>query len=168
MPRLMSILVMLTGLVAAELVGAEQASAPVAIIVHRSNPVSDLSHSELRKILLLERQSWPQRKKITLVMREAGQVDRGSVLREICGMTDANFERHVLRATFRGTTLSAPRTINSADGMRRFVFNVPGALGYLRADQVDDTVKVLRIDGRLPGEPGYVLSAGPSQPKPGR
>jgi hypothetical protein len=39
----------------------------------------------------------------------------------------------------------------------RFVFNVPGAIGYARASEVDSTVKVLRVDGLLPGEDGYGL-----------
>jgi hypothetical protein len=41
--------------------------------------------------------------------------------------------------------------------MRRFVFNAPGAVGYVAADETDDTVKVLRIDGLLPGDPRYPL-----------
>jgi len=41
--------------------------------------------------------------------------------------------------------------------MLRFIFNTPGAIGYVRADEVDDTVKVLRIDDRLPGEAKYPL-----------
>ena len=41
--------------------------------------------------------------------------------------------------------------------MIRFIFNAPGAIGYVRADQVDGTTKVLRIDGLLPGDPKYPL-----------
>ena len=41
--------------------------------------------------------------------------------------------------------------------MRKFVFNVPGAIGYLRPGDVDDSVKVLRIDGHLPGDAEYPL-----------
>jgi hypothetical protein len=41
--------------------------------------------------------------------------------------------------------------------MKRFVFNVSGAIGYLRADELDDSVKVIRVDGRAPGEAAYRL-----------
>ncbi len=51
----------------------------------------------------------------------------------------------------------APKTLVSNNGVLRFVYNVPGAIGYVRARDVDASVKTLRIDGRLPGEPGYLL-----------
>lgn len=49
--------------------------------------------------------------------------------------------------------------------MRKFVFNVPGAIGYLRADEVDDLVKVIRPDNWLPGEPGYKLKVAAARPQ---
>lgn len=39
-----------------------------------------------------------------------------------------------------------------------FVYSVPGAIGYVRPDEVDGSVKVIRVDGRLPGESGYRLT----------
>jgi hypothetical protein len=42
-------------------------------------------------------------------------------------------------------------------GVRKFVFNVPGAIGYLRPEDVDDSVKVVRIDGHLPSDAEYPL-----------
>jgi hypothetical protein len=54
-------------------VGVEQGSNDaIAIIVHRSNPVDNLSFAELRRIFLLERQTWPHGRKITVVLREGG------------------------------------------------------------------------------------------------
>jgi len=37
------------------------------------------------------------------------------------------------------------------------VFNVPGAIGYLRASDVDSTVKVIRVNGHRPDEADYPL-----------
>jgi hypothetical protein len=39
----------------------------------------------------------------------------------------------------------------------KFVFNVPGAIGYVKASDVNDSVKVVRIDSRLPGEKDYSI-----------
>lgn len=142
-------------------VNAEQPGAEIAIIVHRSNPVDNLTRAELRQIFRLERQSWPSNKKITVVMRDSGQAERTQMLRALCSMSEVDFARHVLQATFRGDAASPPRTISTADGMRRFVFNVPGAIGYVRGNELDDTVKVIRVDGKLPGEPGYALGVSP-------
>lgn len=133
----------------------------LAVVVHRSNPVDDLSVAELRRMFLLETQTWPGGRKITVVLREKGQPERTHALELICDLTEVEYERHVLLQTFRGDVGWGPRAIHSASAMLRFVFNVPGAIGYVRADETDDSVKVLRIGGRLPGEAGYPLRRQP-------
>jgi hypothetical protein len=50
--------------------------------------------------------------------------------------------------------LESERVTDEPDVLK-FVFNVPGAIGYVRASDVDSTVKVLRVDGRLPGDKDY-------------
>ena len=129
----------------------------LAIIVHKSNPVDSLTASELRRIFLLETQTWPNGRKITLVLREKGQPERAAAIELVCQMSEAAFDRHVLFQTFQGTIGWGPRAIESAGAMLRFVFNVPGAIGYVPADQVDDSTKVVLIDGLLPGDSKYPL-----------
>jgi ABC-type phosphate transport system substrate-binding protein len=142
---------------AAPALQAPAAAEALAVIVHRSNPVDGLTLRELRQIFMLDTQTWPNGRKITVVLREKGQPERGEAIRLICGLSEAQFERHVLFQTFRGTLVSGPRSILSASAMLRFIFNAPGAIGYVPSDQVDDTTKVLRIDGMLPLDPRYPL-----------
>jgi hypothetical protein len=42
--------------------------------------------------------------------------------------------------------------------MIRFVANVSGAIGYVRADEVDPSVRVITVDNASPGDPGYKLT----------
>lgn len=135
-----------------------QAPPPLAIIVHRSNPVDEVTFSELRRIFMLDTQTWPHGRKITVVLREKGQPERAEAIRIICGLSETNYERHVLFQTFRGAVTIGPRSIQSTALMLRFVYSAPGAVGYVAADQLDASVKVLRIDGLLPGDAGYPLS----------
>jgi ABC-type phosphate transport system substrate-binding protein len=136
----------------------------IAIIVHRSNPVDSLSFAELRRIFLLERQTWPQGRKVTLVLREAGQRERIEALAVIVGMSESEFERHVLFQTFRGNVGWGPRSIRSAEAMRRFVYNAPGAIGHVYASELDDSIKTLRIDGLSHDDPRYRLRRRPQPP----
>jgi len=129
----------------------------LAVIVNQSNPVENVSLAELHKIFRAERNHWPDGRRITIALREPGQPERATVLRDIYQMTERDFNRYFLQATFTGEALSAPKTLATASGVRKFVFNVPGAIGCVRADEVDETVKVIRLDGRLPGEKGYRL-----------
>ena len=133
------------------------ATEPLAIIVNRSNSVSDLSITELRRIFLGDRSHWPNGRRITLVMREPGELERKTMLRDLYQMSESELKNHFLHGLFTGDILVSPKILATAVGVRKFVFNVPGAIGYVRLSDVDDTVKVLRVDELLPDDKGYRL-----------
>jgi ABC-type phosphate transport system substrate-binding protein len=130
---------------------------PLVIVVNRSNPVDDLTSGELRKIFLGNRSHWPNGRRITLVMREPGEPERDTIVHQVCGMTEEQLNRHFLHGLYTGEILVSPKILSSPVGVRKFIFNVPGAIGYLRTGDVDQTVKVLRIDELLPEDKGYKL-----------
>lgn len=132
-------------------------SEPIAIVVNKQNSVDSLSTSELRQIFLGSRTHWPNGRRITLVMREPGDAEREAILHNLCGMTEEQFTTHFVRGLYRGDILVSPKILSSAGGVRRFVFNVPGAIGYARLSEVDDSVKVLIVDEHRPEDPGYRL-----------
>ncbi len=127
----------------------------LAIIVNKANPVEAMTLAELRDVFLAERSRWPNGRKVTITMLDIGNPERDAVLRTIYRMREADFNRSFLRARFAGETTEEPKLLASPTNMVRFVFNAPGAIGYVRASSLDGSVKVLRIDGRAPGEPGY-------------
>jgi phosphate transport system substrate-binding protein len=129
----------------------------LAIIVNRENPIESLSMAELRTIFLGERSHWANGRRITLVMMEPGQPERDSIVRDVCRMSESDLRRRFLQGLLTGEVLVSPKTLATPVGVRKFVFNVPGAVGYLRPEDVDDTVKVVRIDGHLPSDADYPL-----------
>jgi ABC-type phosphate transport system substrate-binding protein len=134
---------------------------PLAIVVHRSNPVESLTSSELRRIFMLDTQTWPHGRKITVVLRDKGQPERAEAIRLICGISEREYERQILFRTFQGSVNIGPRAIQSAAAMLRFVYNAPGAIGYVNADEVDATVKLVRVNGLLPDDARYPLRRRP-------
>jgi phosphate transport system substrate-binding protein len=129
----------------------------LAIIVNQSNPVDELSLAELRAVFLGERSHWPNGRRITLVMMEQGQPEREAILRDVCRLSESDFRRRILQGLFTGEVLVSPKTLATPVGVRKFVFNVPGAIGYLRPEDVDASVKVIRVDGHLPSDAEYAL-----------
>lgn len=129
----------------------------LAIVVNRANPLENLSIAELRIVFLGERSHWPNGRRITLVMMEPGQPERETLVRDVCRMSESDLRRRYLQGLLTGEVLVSPKTLANPVGVRKFVFNVPGAIGYLRPGDVDETVKVIRIDGHLPGESEYPL-----------
>ena len=140
-------------------VKADAAQQPaVAIIVNRSNATDSLSVGELREYFLAERSHWPTKQKVRVAMAAAGRPERQLVLRLVCNMPrEQDFQAYFLRAKFSEQTLEQPREFASTPDVLRFVSNVPGAIGFVRADEVDPSVKVLRVENLTPGDPGYKL-----------
>ena len=132
----------------------------LAVIVNRANPIAGLSRRELRALFLGDRAAWSHGRRVTVVLREPGQPERSAALRLIYGMSEADLTRHFLHQTFNGSSAGGPRTLATADGVKRFVFNVPGAIGLVRLADVDDTVKVVSVDGTVPGDAAYTLLVG--------
>jgi ABC-type phosphate transport system substrate-binding protein len=139
---------------------------PLAIVVNRSNPVNNLSLQDLRSIFLGERNYWPNGRRITLVLRDLGDPERRTIIHDLCGMSENQFRTHVLRGMFTGNILVSPKTLNTPAGVRRFIFNVPGAIGALRISETDGSIGVVRIDDLLPSDKGYELRVNPGPENP--
>ena len=129
----------------------------LAIVVNRSNPVDSLSFPELRKIFMGEQDHWSNGRRITVVMMEPGRVERQAVLAQIYKMDEKDFNQYFLHSMFTGELHAAPKALGSSTEVLKFVFNIPGAIGYLKSSEVNDSVKVVRIDSRLPGEKDYAI-----------
>jgi ABC-type phosphate transport system substrate-binding protein len=123
---------------------------PLVFVVNRKNPVESLSLADVRMMLLGERSHWPDGTRVTVVMREPKQAERDAVIRLVCRLDDRDYTRMVLRNVFTGELRSAPKLLDTPAGVIRFVYNVPGAIGYVRASEVDDNVKVVRLSGAPP------------------
>ena len=129
----------------------------LAIVVNRSNPVDSLSFPELRKIFMGVQDHWSNGRRITVVMLEPGKVERQAVLAQIYKMDEKDFNQYFLHSMFTGELHAAPKALGSSTEVLKFVFNIPGAIGYLKSSEVNDSVKVVRIDSRLPGEKDYAI-----------
>jgi ABC-type phosphate transport system substrate-binding protein len=152
-------LLALVGFVSASWSAGEAAAPtqPLAVVVNKSNPVSDLSFADLRAIFMGRRAKWPNGRRVTIALLDPGQPERDAVLGQIYRMTEPEVTRLFLHATFTGEQLALPRSLANPAGVRRFVFNVPGAIGVVAQSDLDDTVKVVRIDGLALADSGYHL-----------
>jgi ABC-type phosphate transport system substrate-binding protein len=156
------------GAVWSEAAGGEASRAPasalalaqsgdVAIIVNPKNPSRDISFDVLRKYFKAERGRWPNGAKVVIAMRQPpGQSERGAVLRSIYGWDENYYQKYFRQGQFNESIQQVPKELNTIYAMIQYVHYTPGAIGYVRRDQVDTSkVNVLSVDGRQPGEPGY-------------
>jgi hypothetical protein len=81
--------------------------------------------------------------------------DRVLFDKRVLGMDPDGIARYWIDQRIRG--LQAPRTSTTPDMTVRVVASLPGAVAYVRESRLTPAVKVLRVDGRLPADAGYVL-----------
>ena len=134
-----------------------QTTEPVAIVVHPQVPIDDLPFDKLRSIFLAEQQHWGDRSRITLLVRAAIAPERDVVLTEIYGMTEERYRQYWIAKMFRAEVASGPKIVFSTDMLRSLVTVIPGSIGFVPVSEVGPDLKVVRIDGMLPGDDGYPL-----------
>jgi hypothetical protein len=129
----------------------------IAVVVHPDTPVSDMSLSDVRKVLLGERQYWSSKLPVVLLIRAPVARERDVVLRVIYQMSEAQFKQYWVAKIFRAEAASPPKIVYSNDMQYELISGIPGAIGFIDARNVRPGLKVLRVDGHLPGDKEYPL-----------
>jgi len=129
----------------------------VAVAVHRDVPVDGLSMAELRRIVVGDREFWPGSIRVTLLLRAPVSHERDVVLNNLSQMSEAQFRQHWIGKVFRADTAVAPKIVYSPEMSVDLVNRMPGAITFIDFSSATRSLKVLKIDGKLPGEAGYPL-----------
>ncbi|HEX7048571.1 MAG TPA: hypothetical protein VF188_00030 [Longimicrobiales bacterium] len=130
---------------------------PIAIVVHPATPVSDVTLPQLRRIFRGEQRSWPGDQRIVLLVRPPLPTERSVVLGRIYQMDEDEFRQFWLSKIFRETAMSGPKRVSDIEMARALLASLPGAISFMPAREVGTDLRVLRVDGKLPGEDGYPL-----------
>lgn len=131
--------------------------ADIAVVVNPDTPVNDLSLADVRKVLLGERQYWNSKLPVVLLIRAPVARERDVVLRVIYQMSEEQFKQFWVAKIFRAEAATPPKIVYSNDMQYELVAAMPGAIAFVDARNVRPGLKVLRVDGRLPGDPNYPL-----------
>ncbi|TDJ41375.1 MAG: hypothetical protein E2O54_05375 [Gammaproteobacteria bacterium] len=129
----------------------------IAIVVHDGTHIDDVSIDQLRRIFLAEQQFWPDRSRITLLVRAPGAYEREFVLERIYQMNENQFRKYWIAKMFRAEVPSGPRIVFSTNMALELVTAIPGSITFMNASDVGETVKVVRVNGLLPSDDGYLL-----------
>jgi ABC-type phosphate transport system substrate-binding protein len=122
-----------------------------AIVTDKANSSSNVTTSELVKIFNARSRSWPDGKPITVVMREPSSADMQLVVRKLFNMTSE--QAHAFVQAHRDAIMVA----DSDDAVLRFVSTSRGAIGVVDLYSLTPNVNVVKVDGKLPVEQGYLL-----------
>lgn len=143
-----------TGAIGAAAVPTPATDPVLAVVVHPSAPLSDLTLDNLRRLYLGKTRTFRDGKPVTLL--ELPSV-RKAFYRLALGMTEDQVKRAWIALVFQGEANAPPRVMASAEEVRAWVASHPDAIGFLPVDAVTTGVKVLTIGGKGPRDPGYPL-----------
>ena len=129
----------------------------ISVIVHPGVAEDNLTIAELRQILTGDREFWKGGTRVTIFIRAPVAGERDAIVRDICQMTEAQFRSHWIGKLFRAETTSTPKIVYSNDSALEQVGRTPGAIALIQGAVTAKSVKVIRIDGRAPGQSGYKI-----------
>lgn len=136
---------------------ADSAGGDVAVVVNSTVPVGEMSFMELRRVFLGERQFWSSSLRISLLLPAPAARERDILLKTVYVMSEAQLRQHWIGKVFRAEAASAPQTFFSEEEIVQALATIPGSIAAVDVTRLPRGLRVLKIDGRLPGEPGYRL-----------
>jgi len=128
----------------------------VAVVVNPENAASNLTIAELRKIFAGEKRSWASAVPVKLVVRGPGSHERETLLK-LLDMTESEYKHYWAAQVFRGEAQSEPIVVPSIGMQREAITLYPGGITLIEAQSVKPGMKVIKVNGQTPGEPGYPL-----------
>jgi len=131
---------------------------PLAVVVAKNSAIHELSLYELKRLYLGDNMNTPDGKKLLPLNRGTSTHERVGFDKTVLGMTPEEAARYWIDRRIRGMS-GAPKAVDPANVLQKVVSRLPGSISYVRQNEVTDGVKLVKIDGKLPGDPGYPVSA---------
>jgi hypothetical protein len=136
---------------------ADSATSDVAVVVNSTVPVGDMSFTELRRVFLGDRQFWSSSLRISVLLHAPAARERDVLLKTVYEMSEAQLRQHWIGKVFRAEAPSAPQMFFSDEEIVQALAAIPGSIAAVDVTRIPRGLRVLKIDGRMPGEPGYRL-----------
>ena len=123
----------------------------LAVITDKANSSSSIGSADLVKLLKTDAPKWPDGKKITIFLPDPNSADGQLVVQKVLKLTPD--EVKALLASHKANIL----TVDSDEMVMKAVSEHPGSIGFVNVYSINSAVKVLKIDGKLPFEQGYLF-----------
>ncbi len=120
-----------------------------AVIVDKDNTVENLTSAHLAKIIRGEIKRWPDGKNIVLVLHK-DSAGESETLEHLNKMSSAEWK------SFLAAHKDSIVFVDTDADVLKAVQAEPGAIGFIEAHSIDNSVTVVHVDGKLPMEFGYL------------
>lgn len=120
-----------------------------AVVVNESNAVENVTSGQLSRMIRGDVKKWPDGRNITLILHKdwAGETE---TLQHLNKMTAAEWR------SFLASHKESIVFVETDADVINAVQADAGAVGLIEVHSIDKSVKVVRVDGKLPMELGYL------------
>lgn len=126
----------------------------MAVVISAGSKVSDVTLADLVKMCKGAQKTWPDGKSFQLVLKNPEAPEMRTAVQRLFG--DAGSDPRAAIAKVNESHLTV-KIVASDEDLLRTVEATPGAVGILDVYSINSSVKVLRVDGKLPFDIGYAL-----------
>lgn len=125
----------------------------MAVVVSSGSKLADVSLVDLAKYCKGALKEWPDGKNFVMVLKNPEAPEMHVALQKLFG---SGAEAKVAIAKLNGTR-TAVKVVDTDEDLLHTVDITPGAVGIIDVYAINSSVKVLRVDGKLPFDVGYAL-----------
>ena len=126
----------------------------VAVVVSAGSKLNDVSLADLAKLSKGVQKTWPDGKNFTLVMKDPESPDMRVAAQKLFGTAPGEIKALIAKLNEPRLTV---KIVENEEDLLRTVEATPGAVGIVDVYSINSSVKVLRVDGKLPFDLGYAL-----------
>jgi ABC-type phosphate transport system substrate-binding protein len=121
----------------------------MAVVVNKDNNAGNLTTVQLNRIIRFETKKWPDGRSIVVVLHRDSHGETGT-LEHLAKISPAE-----LKALVDAHKDSIMMADTDADVLK-IVQGTPGAIGFVDVRSINGAITVVRVDGKLPMEAGYL------------
>lgn len=126
----------------------------MAVVVSAGSKLSDVPLADLAKLCKGAQKTWPDGKNFTLVMKDPESPEMHVAAQKLFGAGPGEAKTIIAKANESRVTI---KIVENDEDLLRTVGATPGAVGIIDVYSINSSVKVLRVDGKLPFDLGYAL-----------
>lgn len=129
----------------------------LAVVSNKANALSGLAVADLMKICKGQTNRWPDGKSVTFIMRAPSSPEMKVVLEKLYEVPESQVKEIVTTANHGRAGHPAIMIVDSDEDLVNKVASIPGAVGVVDVYSINSSVSVVKLAGKLPLEPGYLL-----------
>ena len=126
----------------------------MAVVVSAGSKLADVPLADLTKLCKGAQKTWADGKNFTLVMKDPDSPDMHVVTQKLFGAAPGEAKAMIAKLNESRLTV---KIVENDEDLLRTVEATPGAAGIIDVYAINSSVKVLRVDGKLPFDLGYAL-----------